>query len=151
MVYKINGKFRRHEGEDGIYWERPALSLIFPGKLPNTNDINNAGRGNKYAAWKQKRDVQDELCLEWAGVKQIYGDPPMFPDKVNIRIKFYEKNGRRDEDNVMGGMKFILDALQELGVIKNDSPKYCHVLPECFVRKDDPCVVVEIWERKNEK
>lgn len=45
-------------------------------------------------------------------------------------IDFYESNNRRDDDGVMHGMKYILDGLQEAGIIKNDSPKYCHVLPE---------------------
>lgn len=63
-------------------------------------------------------------------------------------IDFYESNNRRDDDGVMHGMKYILDGLQEAGIIKNDSPKYCHVLPEVLrsQKKDGNGKIVDYIE-----
>lgn len=60
-----------------------------------------------------------------------------FNEHVNVTIHCYEANLKRDDDNVLSGAsKIILDALQFAGIIKKDSPKYCHVMAERFQSKD---------------
>lgn len=117
------------------------MKLIYHGRLPGLNEIVGAARYNRFAGASQKRNVQQEL--EWAWGRER---GKLFKSKVNIRVKFYEPNAKRDEDNVMAGLKFILDALQGLGIIKRDSQKWVHVLPEVFVDADDPRVEVMIDE-----
>ena len=39
-------------------------------------------------------------------------------------ITFFEKTKKRDVDNIQSSVKFILDALQKAGILKNDSRKY---------------------------
>ena len=41
-------------------------------------------------------------------------------DKAKIVFRWIEPNRRRDKDNVAFAKKFILDSLQEVGIIKND-------------------------------
>ena len=68
-----------------------------------------------------------------------------FRGKVRIRISFTKRRCAEYPDNVIsGGCKVILDALQELGVIKRDSPKYIHLVPEVWYDKEHPRIEIEI-------
>lgn len=124
------------------------LRLIFYGRLPGLNEIIRAGRANRYAANKQKKDVQGALRAQW-----VYGNTklPKFGNPVNVEVRFFEKDNRRDDDNVFAGLKFILDELQEIGVIVNDSPKWCHIRPERFTDRKAPRIEVTIEEREKDK
>lgn len=95
-------------------------------RLPTLNEYIKVVNGSRWAGASLKRKYTEELA--WEFKKQAAGK--VFKSHVTIFIDFYESNNRRDDDGVMHGMKYILDGLQEAGIIKNDSPKYCHVLPE---------------------
>lgn len=92
------------------------MKLIIPGRLPCMNDLIAANRLNKYAGVGVKKKTQRQIILILR--PQVKGRK--FIEKVNIRIEYYEKGMRRDEDNVMSAAKFILDALQDIGLIQND-------------------------------
>lgn len=92
------------------------MKLVIPGRLPCMNDLIAANRLNKYAGAGVKKKTQKEIILILR--PQVKGRK--FIEKVNIRIEYYEKDMRRDEDNVMSAAKFILDALQDIGLIQND-------------------------------
>lgn len=115
------------------------MKLIYRGRLPGLNEIVNSARYSKYSGARQKKRVQELLELTWCRARG-----KTFESRVIIHINFYEKDHKRDEDNVMAGMKFILDALQKLDVIKQDSQRYVHVLPEVFVDAKNPRVEVII-------
>ena len=51
---------------------------------------------------------------------------------------------RRDEDNVMSAAKFILDALQDMELILNDSQKYVHLTQEVFTDRKNPRIEITI-------
>lgn len=105
------------------------LKLIHLGKLPGINEMVRANRINRYCGAKQKKELTEQLA--WEFKTQSAGT--QFKTHVTVRIECYEGNLRRDDDNVIGGAcKIVLDALQKAGIIKNDSPKYCHVVPERF-------------------
>lgn len=91
-------------------------------RLPTLNEYIKAVNGSRWAGASLKRKYTEELA--WKFKKQAAGK--VFKSHVTIFIDFYESNNRRDDDGVMHGMKYILDGLQEAGIIKNDSPKYCH-------------------------
>lgn len=117
------------------------MMLVLKGRLPCLNDVINANRTNRYAGATLKREIQDSIALALTNqVKERY------TGKVIIFIRYFEKDNRRDEDNVMSGAKFILDALQEMKVIKNDSRKYVHLLQEVFTDKKEPRIEIEIKE-----
>lgn len=117
------------------------MNLVYDGKLPGTNEITKANRGSPFYGASMKKKLQKQLVVAWWAARKS-----RFAGHVTVRVRFYEKDNRRDDDNVFGGLKFIMDALQELGVIVNDSPKYCHVLPERFTDPKRPRIEVEITE-----
>ena len=122
------------------------ISLTFSGRLPGINEIVRENRTNRYAGAKQKRDVQARIAHTWRFLRGV-----RFEKRVLVRVRFYEEDNRRDDDNVFGGLKFILDTLQKMGVIKNDGPKCVHVLPERFTDRDNPRIEVDIEEMEDRK
>lgn len=118
------------------------MRFIIPGRLPCMNDLIAANRLNKYAGAGVKKKTQRQIIL----ILQPQVQGQRFTEKVNIRIEYYEKDMRRDEDNVMSAAKFILDAMQDIGFIKNDSRKYVHLTQEVFTDRDNPRIEIEVNE-----
>lgn len=117
--------------------------LIIPGRLPGLNEIINSSRTHWAVAAKQKKDAMAyvQAYITICKIKPVEGF-------AEIKIICYEKDYRRDQDNVQGGAsKVILDALQQAGIIKNDSRKHIKlVLGGVEVDKDNPRIEVEIKE-----
>lgn len=117
------------------------MRLVYEGRLPGTNEIVAANRANRYKGAEMKRKTEASLQAQWIPqIRRRYTGP------VIIRVSFYERDMRRDDDNVFGGLKFVLDALCKSRVIVDDNPKMCHVLPERFTDRKWPRVVVDIEE-----
>lgn len=116
------------------------MKLIIPGRLPCMNDLIAANRLNKYAGAGVKKKTQRQIIL----ILQPQVQGQRFTEKVNISIEYYEKDMRRDEDNVMSAAKFILDALQDMDFIPNDSRKYVHLTQEVFTDRDNPRIEIEV-------
>lgn len=129
------------------------LKLTYRGRLLGVNEFVNANRivgelksvreikGAKnrrrkrfYLGWQTKKTIQDGLAAEF----HTQANGVKFAGHVSIYIAFFEKDNRRDDDNVTGGAKFILDALTQAGIIPDDSPKYCHVISERFTLTGAP-------------
>lgn len=118
------------------------MRFIIPGRLPCMNDLIAANRLNKYAGAGVKKKTQRQIIL----ILQPQVQGQRFTEKVNIRIEYYEKDMRRDEDNVMSAAKFILDALQDMELILNDSQKYVHLTQEVFTDRENPRIEIEVNE-----
>lgn len=118
------------------------MRFIIPGRLPCMNDLIAANRLNKYAGAGVKKKTQRQIIL----ILQPQVQGQRFTEKVNIRIEYYEKDMRRDEDNVMSAAKFILDAMQDMDIILNDSRKYVHLTQEVFTDRDNPRIEIEVNE-----
>lgn len=119
------------------------LKLVYRGRLPAMNEIIGANRRNFYMGNKLKQKTQQDIMAQLLPQKR----GTEFQEKVNMRIWFYKPNQRRDEDNVKSGLKFLLDALQEIKILKNDSPKYLHIASdEVFVDRENPRIEIELEE-----
>ena len=60
-----------------------------------------------------------------------------FKSPVWIRCVWYEGDRRRDLDNVSAAIKFVLDGLVEMGILKDDSQKYVRgIYHEILTTKD---------------
>jgi Holliday junction resolvase RusA-like endonuclease len=66
-----------------------------------------------------------------------------------IFIEWHEKTKRRDVDNIQSAQKFILDALQQHNIIKNDSRKYVKQIHHTVIDDKRDFVIVRIEEREN--
>lgn len=117
-------------------------TLIVEGRLPGTNEYIDACRTHRKAGAKMKRQAQDHIgwCIRQCRMRPMAG-------KVNVSIEWVEPNMRRDKDNIQGGIKFILDALVECGILGNDNWTWIgDIAHRCSVNKAAPRVIVKLEE-----
>lgn len=100
-------------------------SFTVPGTLPGLNQIVQANRDIRYTGANQKKEQDRFVRLCIAAAKLVKMAAP-----VKVSITWYEKDRRRDADNIMAGQKFIIDALVEKDIIGNDGQSW---IPDCPV------------------
>lgn len=120
-------------------------TVTIPMKLPSLNEYISAckiqrGRWNKGNQMKQ--EVQAEMVYY---LRKL----PKFEKPVTIKFIWVSVIGdRRDLDNICFAKKFILDALQECGKLKNDNRKYVTGFTDEFIYGSNYEVRLEIEELK---
>lgn len=116
--------------------------VTIPMRLPSCNEYINACRCNRYMAANLKRKTQADIC--WY-LKKL----PTFEKPVRINFVWIsEPKDRRDLDGICFAKKFILDALQECGKLKNDNRKYVVGFTDEFLYGKSYEVRLEIEELK---
>lgn len=115
MKYRVLGK---PQGKG-----RPQYEIIINQKLPSYNEYINACRSHWSKGAKFKKSVEKLIEYEIIRAKADKKLAP-FSDPCVINIEWHEKTARRDVDNIQSAQKFILDALQHMGIIPNDSRRY---------------------------
>ncbi len=124
------------------------MKLVIDGRLPGLNEIikeAKKGRGGYQPYAIMKREYTDEIA--WLAKKM-----PKYHGQVEINITWYEKNYKRDIDNVAaGGTKLILDGLVLAGVLKDDSQKFVKSINHYFkVDKNNPRIEVKVKKIESE-
>lgn len=70
---------------------------------------------------------------------------------ISLEIAWYEPDMRRDADNIQFAVKFIQDALVDIGILQNDSRKYINKIShEVLVDRKNPRIEVKINDNENE-
>ena len=119
--------------------------FTYEGKFPSRNQAENAARTHWAAGYKLKKEYTDSVA--WQAKAQNVGSY----SKAHLTITFVEPNKRRDYDNVISGLKYLLDGLVVAKVIPDDRPKYIDItIKPIQVDKDNPRVEVVIEEITNE-
>lgn len=117
--------------------------LTIDGRLSGINEYTSACRSNPYKGASMKR--HDAAVVEIAIYKcNLNGLHITKPVKLNYT--FYEKDRRRDLDNVSGwAHKVIQDVLVELGVLSDDGWDEITGYTDSFaVDKENPRIELEI-------
>lgn len=111
-----------------------------PGTLPTLNEYVNRERTNRFSAASLKKKTQ-------AYIKAFLLDAPKFEGCVEVHFEWIRPDMRCDKDNVAFAKKFVLDALQEAGVIKKDSWKLCTPYDVRYAcNKTNPRTIVTIMD-----
>jgi Holliday junction resolvase RusA-like endonuclease len=116
--------------------------VIILGAFPGLNNIVNAAKQHwsAYSKEKKERTTSVAIMARAAGIKPI-------KSRCVVRCLWYEKDRRRDPDNIRVGIKYILDGLVQAGALPDDSQKHIAGLEDRFyVDKERPRVEVEIIE-----
>lgn len=100
--------------------ERNGFSI--KGRLPSLNDYVNACRTHWAKGAKLKQET--EYLIFWS-IKSAQNKGRCHPVTKPVVVFFlwHEHGDRRDADNIYSAKKYILDAMQTAGVIKNDNRK----------------------------
>ena len=111
-------------------------------RLMGLNEYTKYNRTNKYAGAEAKKKEQQYIinCI-----KQQLGNIKI--DKPVIgHFTWIEENKRRDLDNICFAKKFILDALVEMKVLKDDNRKIVISFVDEFKYSNKSKVIVELEE-----
>lgn len=114
------------------------------GRLDGLNEYTNANRSNAYqgSTMKQHNESIVIYSIRNARLKKVENYP------LTLKITWYEKNRRRDVDNITFATKFIQDALVKEKIIIDDSQKYINKIEhEVLMDKDNPRIEIELIER----
>lgn len=115
-------------------------SFAIKQRLPGFNEYIHAVNINRYKGNALKREAQDAIGL---AIKRARLEPVTeYP--VAICFEWHERTKRRDLDNIASAKKFILDALQECGILEDDAPRCVCGFTDSFVYDSgwEGCVVV---------
>ena len=111
-------------------------------RLIGLNEYTRQNRTNKYVGATAKK--QEQAYIIWC-IREQLGNIKI--DKPVIgHFTWIEENKRRDLDNICFAKKFILDALVESGVLKDDNRKIVTNFTDSFEYADKSKVVVELEE-----
>jgi hypothetical protein len=120
--------------------------LWLPWTLPGLNEIiaaakGSGGKGTAYARMKRQWGKDIALYIRSQGLKPV--------EAACLRFHWYEKDRRRDPDNIVAARKFILDALVDTNILPKDSQQHIKGFSDAWlVNKRRPGVLVEIEERE---
>lgn len=113
--------------------------LIIKGRLPGLNEYIQAERTNRYMASSMKKNLTGDVVLHAKAQKLKHCTP------VEIIFTWYEKDKRRDKDNIAFAKKFILDGLVNAGVLDGDGWTGYGDFDDRFeIDKKNPRVEVEL-------
>lgn len=93
-------------------------SFVIDHGLPTLNEIIKASKRHwgTYSAMKKK--YNDFIVSTITGAGCIPDTPHQ---RVDVTCTWHENGKKRDPDNVMAGIKFVLDAMVSVGIIENDT------------------------------
>lgn len=116
------------------------MTFTVKGRLPGYNQLT---KGHWAVRQRIKQEAMD--LVMWSARTQ--GIQPV-DSKVVVDILCFEPNLRRDDDNVTSGAsKVILDALQQMGVLKGDGRKYVTCVKHpADLDRENPRIEITITE-----
>lgn len=99
--------------------ERSDRIIILPGEFIGLNEYTKANRTH-WAVGANMKSEQDEMVY-WSLMEQRTKKITTYP--IVITFYWYCKNKKRDPDNIASAKKYILDAMQDAGILVNDGWK----------------------------
>ena len=116
------------------------MKLIIKGRLPSRNDAEQAARSGMNAGGAYKKRWTEFVAYQAIGqfVSPIEGT-------ARASVTFYEPNQKRDQDNVISGLKYLCDGLVKAGVLEGDSPRHLRFESvRVDYDRDNPRIEVEL-------
>lgn len=113
-----------------------------PKRLMGFNEYTKFNRESKYKANEAKQNEQ--AYIVWCVLEQLGRITINKP--VIGHFTWIEENKRRDLDNICFAKKFILDALVQGGVLKDDNRKIVTNFTDSFEYAKKSKVIVELEE-----
>lgn len=117
------------------------IKIMIPGRFDGLNEFIDANRRTR-GRWNAGNKNQDRIRAYLPKVK--------FKKKIFLKYCFYERNTRRDKDNISGYFhKMFQDAMVQAGMIENDGWKQIEGWSDFFfVDTKWPRIEIFIEERE---
>lgn len=122
--------------------------IIIYGELTTLNSYVNSQRINRYVGAKLKKD-ETHKCVIY--IQKAMKNGILFEFPCQLKFTWYCKNKRQDPDNVAFAKKFILDGMQEAGLIANDNwaTMAGGFVDEFRIDKENPRVEIEVIDNEH--
>ena len=121
-------------------------TVIVEGRFPGQNELVAMNRNGWHRGAGLKKDY-----TEWGRVyfsNALRSGCVPITEEADLDIIWYEKDRRRDHDNILAGLKFILDGAVAAGFLPDDSQKYIGTIhSEIRVDKNNQRVEITFIER----
>lgn len=111
-------------------------------RLMGLNEYTKANRSNKYQGNQAKQ--KEQAYIIWK-IREQLGNTRIEKPVIG-HFTWIEENKKRDLDNICFAKKFILDALVQAGVLKDDNRKIVTNFTDRFEYADKSKVIVELEE-----
>ena len=121
--------------------------FVILGRLPGLNEYTKACRSHWSKGAKMKRQVEEDIGWHILAARGAHKLHPV-SGPVSLSISWHESDRRRDLDNIVSAKKFILDAMQKMGIIPNDDREHVRAISDEIVDDDKDFVVVRIYDVK---
>ena len=120
-------------------------SIVFKNSIPTANEWIAANNRHRMVAAKLKKKTEQNLCLEM----RVANAKPVTTYPVNLVYRWFCKNKRTDKSNIIFGQKFVEDALQKGGILRNDGWSEIGDITHLFyIDGNDPCLILDIQEQR---
>lgn len=124
----------------------PAVNFfIIEERLPGLNDYTCACRAHWSKGADLKRRVEETIGWYILNAKRR-GTLHPTSARLVLHIEWHERDMRRDVDNIVFAKKFILDAMQKMGIIPDDDRKHVAGVYDEIVDDDVDYVRVSLTE-----
>ncbi|PXX75317.1 hypothetical protein [Dielma fastidiosa] len=118
------------------------VKFVIKGRLAGLNEYTESNRSNPR---KGNRVKHREQQIVTTAIRSAHLTPIHKP--VVVYIDWFEKDNRRDVDNITAAKKFIMDSLVDTGILKDDSRRYVKQIVDCvFTDTKNPRIEVELVE-----
>lgn len=124
------------------------MKLIIQGRFPSLNEYTEGNRANRFkgASIKKSAEKQVTAAIRACKLDKVTSYP------VTLNVTWYERDRRRDIDNITYGIKFCLDSLVKTNILIDDSQKYVtQINNRVEVDKENPRIEIEIVERSTDE
>lgn len=94
-----------------------------PDKLPGLNEYTDACRSHWSKGYRMKKDAEELIGWAIATARRKQRAKPITVPCV-VYIVWHEGSRARDVDNIQSAQKFIMDALKNSGMIRDDNRRW---------------------------
>jgi len=119
------------------------LKIVFPGIVtPSQNQIVHWQRARYYSNIPQLKKTYWNMLLLCNAYEGKYKARP----GEKRAVSFFSFRPRKlDDDNLIGGMKYLRDTLEDMGLIWRDSPTYLEAKYHQYTDGKDPRTEIVIY------
>ena len=104
--------------------ERGKALIVIPSITPSNNELI---RMHHFARGRLKDNLIKQLAVA-INNSGLQVTQMTAPGKRAVKITSYRK-GVLDKDNLVGGMKVLIDAIKDIGLLWDDSPEHMVLIP----------------------
>lgn len=116
--------------------------FVIPGRLPSLNQYISACNRAWFIgeSFKKKQMRLIGNCI-------IASQVPKFEKPIVAYFRWFEKDKRRDRDNIRSAEKYVMDALKNTNRLKGDNQKWVlDSIHEILIDKENPRVEITLEE-----